>query len=93
MQYMHSFKLTVLHLGPSGADAVLLFHLPEIEIYSLIFPLSVFGSVQRIKKLTTPSPDLKMRGKLAATSPYAANDAKVKADGKISTISEKETHF
>uniref|UniRef100_A0AAX7TBL2 Transporter n=1 Tax=Astatotilapia calliptera TaxID=8154 RepID=A0AAX7TBL2_ASTCA len=65
----------------------------EIEIYSLIFPLCVFGSVQRIKKLTTPSPDLKMRGKLAATSPYAANDAKLKADGKISTISEKETHF
>uniref|UniRef100_A0A4W6EXF2 Solute carrier family 6 member 11 n=1 Tax=Lates calcarifer TaxID=8187 RepID=A0A4W6EXF2_LATCA len=45
------------------------------------------------EKLTTPSPDLKMRGKLAALSPYAANDAKLKADGKISTISEKETHF
>lgn len=48
---------------------------------------------QRIKKLTTPSKDLKMRGKHAALSPYAANDAKLKADGKISTISEKETHF
>lgn len=48
---------------------------------------------QRIKKLTTPSKDLKMRGKNAALSPYAANDAKLKADGKISTISEKETHF
>uniref|UniRef100_A0A8C2WQH2 Transporter n=1 Tax=Cyclopterus lumpus TaxID=8103 RepID=A0A8C2WQH2_CYCLU len=48
---------------------------------------------ERIKKLTTPSPDLKMRGKLAALSPYAANDAKPKVDGKISTISEKETHF
>ncbi|KAM4587452.1 sodium- and chloride-dependent GABA transporter 3 isoform 1-T2 [Odontesthes bonariensis] len=47
---------------------------------------------ERIKKLTTPSPDLKMRGKHAALSPYAANDAKLK-DGKISTISEKETHF
>lgn len=46
-----------------------------------------------MKKLTTPSPDLKMRGKLAALSPYAVNDAKLKADGKISTISEKETHF
>lgn len=48
---------------------------------------------QRMKKLTTPSKDLKMRGKNAALSPYAANDAKLKADGKISTISEKETHF
>uniref|UniRef100_A0A7N9AS81 Transporter n=1 Tax=Mastacembelus armatus TaxID=205130 RepID=A0A7N9AS81_9TELE len=48
---------------------------------------------ERMKKLTTPSPDLKMRGKLAALSPYAANDAKLKVDGKISTISEKETHF
>lgn len=50
-------------------------------------------SLQRIKKLTTPSKDLKMRGKNAALSPYAANDAKLKVDGKISTISEKETHF
>uniref|UniRef100_A0A8C4EJB3 Transporter n=1 Tax=Dicentrarchus labrax TaxID=13489 RepID=A0A8C4EJB3_DICLA len=48
---------------------------------------------ERMKKLTTPSKDLKMRGKLAALSPYAANDAKLKVDGKISTISEKETHF
>lgn len=48
---------------------------------------------QRMKKLTTPSKDLKMRGKHAALSPYAANDAKLKADGKIATISEKETHF
>ncbi|XP_016525880.1 sodium- and chloride-dependent GABA transporter 3 [Poecilia formosa] len=48
---------------------------------------------ERMKKLTTPSPDLKMRGKLAALSPYAVNDAKLKTDGKISTISEKETHF
>lgn len=46
-----------------------------------------------MKKLTTPSKDLKMRGKHAALSPYAANDAKLKADGKIATISEKETHF
>uniref|UniRef100_A0A3P8S5M1 Transporter n=1 Tax=Amphiprion percula TaxID=161767 RepID=A0A3P8S5M1_AMPPE len=51
------------------------------------------GICARMKKLTTPSPDLKMRGKLAALSPYAANDAKLKVDGKISTISEKETHF
>ncbi|CAG07063.1 unnamed protein product, partial [Tetraodon nigroviridis] len=48
---------------------------------------------ERMKKLTTPSKDLKMRGKHAALSPYAANDAKLKADGKIATISEKETHF
>lgn len=57
------------------------------------FSLSSFLPLQRIKKLTTPSPDLKMRGKHAALSPYAANDAKLKVDGKISTISEKETHF
>lgn len=54
---------------------------------------TLVSSQQRIKKLTTPSKDLKMRGKHAALSPYAANDAKLKADGKISTISEKETHF
>uniref|UniRef100_A0A8C6L4U3 Transporter n=1 Tax=Nothobranchius furzeri TaxID=105023 RepID=A0A8C6L4U3_NOTFU len=48
---------------------------------------------ERMKKLTTPSPDLKMRGKLATLSPYAVKDAKLKVDGKISTVSEKETHF
>uniref|UniRef100_A0AAV2M467 Sodium-and chloride-dependent GABA transporter 3 n=1 Tax=Knipowitschia caucasica TaxID=637954 RepID=A0AAV2M467_KNICA len=48
---------------------------------------------ERIKKLTTPSPDLKMRGKHAALSPYASNDAKAKGDCKVSTISEKESHF
>ncbi|KAG7250935.1 hypothetical protein CRUP_002437, partial [Coryphaenoides rupestris] len=48
---------------------------------------------ERMKKLTTPSPDLKMRGKLGATSPYAVNDAKQKADGKASALTEKETHF
>lgn len=51
--------------------------------------------LQRIKKLTTPSPDLKMRGRLSSRGPCAINDAdaKMRADGKISTISEKETHF
>ncbi|CAL8403229.1 unnamed protein product, partial [Arctogadus glacialis] len=48
---------------------------------------------ERMKKLTTPSPDLKMRGKLGTTSPYAVNDAKPKADGKVSAHTEKETHF
>ena len=59
----------------------------------MILSFSEMCVLQRMKKLTTPSKDLKMRGKLAALSPYAANDAKLKADGKISTISEKETHF
>lgn len=51
---------------------------------------------QRIQKLTTPCPDLKMRGKLGGSlSPYAVNDcdAKLKGDGNIATITEKETHF
>ncbi|KPP59142.1 sodium- and chloride-dependent GABA transporter 3-like [Scleropages formosus] len=51
---------------------------------------------ERIKKLTTPSADLRMRGKLGgSSSPYAVNDcdAKLKGDGNISTITEKETHF
>ncbi|KAI4897489.1 hypothetical protein NFI96_021889 [Prochilodus magdalenae] len=50
--------------------------------------------MERIKKLTTPSSDLRMRGQLGAKSPYANDaDAKMRADGKISTITEKETHF
>lgn len=51
--------------------------------------------LQRIKKLTTPSADLKMRGRLGSRGPCAINDAdaKMRADGKISTITEKETHF
>uniref|UniRef100_A0A672SD67 Transporter n=1 Tax=Sinocyclocheilus grahami TaxID=75366 RepID=A0A672SD67_SINGR len=50
---------------------------------------------ERIKKLTTPSSDLIMRGRLSSRGPCAINDAdaKMRADGKISTITEKETHF
>ncbi|KAI2659525.1 Sodium- and chloride-dependent GABA transporter 3 [Labeo rohita] len=50
---------------------------------------------ERIKKLTTPSSDLRMRGRLSSRGPCAINDAdaKMRADGKISTITEKETHF
>ncbi|XP_073682083.1 sodium- and chloride-dependent GABA transporter 3 [Garra rufa] len=50
---------------------------------------------ERIKKLTTPSADLRMRGRLSSRGPCAINDAdaKMRADGKISTITEKETHF
>ncbi|MEQ2275629.1 hypothetical protein XENORESO_006320 [Xenotaenia resolanae] len=65
----------------------------KILVYKVTYLFFLSDSLQRMKKLTTPSPDLKMRGKLAALSPYAVNDAKLKADGKISTISEKETHF
>uniref|UniRef100_A0A9J7ZA86 Transporter n=1 Tax=Cyprinus carpio carpio TaxID=630221 RepID=A0A9J7ZA86_CYPCA len=50
---------------------------------------------ERIKKLTTPSSDLRMRGRLSSKGPCAINDADAKmgADGKSSTIIEKETHF
>ncbi|RXM95255.1 Sodium- and chloride-dependent GABA transporter 3 [Acipenser ruthenus] len=51
---------------------------------------------ERIKKLTTANPDLKMRGKLGGSSlSYAVNDcdAKLKGEGNISAITEKETHF
>uniref|UniRef100_A0A8C2HRL5 Solute carrier family 6 member 11b n=1 Tax=Cyprinus carpio TaxID=7962 RepID=A0A8C2HRL5_CYPCA len=50
---------------------------------------------ERIKKLTTPSSDLIMRGRLSSRGHCAINDAdaKMRADGKISTITEKETHF
>ncbi|EMP39731.1 Sodium- and chloride-dependent GABA transporter 3 [Chelonia mydas] len=50
----------------------------------------------RFRKLVIPCPDLKMRGKLGAGA-YAATvndcDAKLKGDGNISAITEKETHF
>ncbi|KAG9483642.1 hypothetical protein GDO78_009520 [Eleutherodactylus coqui] len=51
---------------------------------------------ERFKTLLLPSPDLKMRGKLgAAACTNAVNDcdAKLKGDGTISAITEKETHF
>ncbi|KAK9406245.1 Slc6a11: Transporter [Crotalus adamanteus] len=51
---------------------------------------------QRFRKLIVASPDLKMRGKIRAGSYVAtANDydAKLKGDGNISAITEKETHF
>uniref|UniRef100_A0AAY4CU31 Solute carrier family 6 member 11 n=1 Tax=Denticeps clupeoides TaxID=299321 RepID=A0AAY4CU31_9TELE len=47
---------------------------------------------ERIKKLMTPHPGLKMRRRPGAgKSPYAVNDCDSKS--KISTITEKETHF
>ncbi|XP_039627033.1 sodium- and chloride-dependent GABA transporter 3 [Polypterus senegalus] len=51
---------------------------------------------ERLKKLTTPCAELKMRGKLSrSTCLYAVNDCdtKMKGDGTIATITEKETHF
>ncbi|EMP39732.1 Sodium- and chloride-dependent GABA transporter 3 [Chelonia mydas] len=52
--------------------------------------------LERFRKLVIPCPDLKMRGKLGAGA-YAATvndcDAKLKGDGNISAITEKETHF
>uniref|UniRef100_K7F954 Sodium- and chloride-dependent GABA transporter 3 n=3 Tax=Pelodiscus sinensis TaxID=13735 RepID=K7F954_PELSI len=52
--------------------------------------------LEKFRKLVIPCPDLKMRGKLGAGA-YAATvndcDAKLKGDGNISAITEKETHF
>ncbi|KAH0630075.1 hypothetical protein JD844_012678 [Phrynosoma platyrhinos] len=54
------------------------------------------GICARFRKLIVASPDLKMRGKLGAGL-YSATvnncDAKLKGDGNISAITEKETHF
>uniref|UniRef100_A0A5F9D2S1 Transporter n=1 Tax=Oryctolagus cuniculus TaxID=9986 RepID=A0A5F9D2S1_RABIT len=54
---------------------------------------------EKLRKLTVPSPDLKMRGKLGS-SPRTVTvndcDAKLKSDGSIGSIAaitEKETHF
>ncbi|NXK17834.1 S6A11 protein, partial [Arenaria interpres] len=52
--------------------------------------------IEKFRKLITPSSDLKMRGKLGGGAYIAAIndcDAKLKGDGAISTITEKETHF
>ncbi|OXB73755.1 UNVERIFIED_CONTAM: hypothetical protein H355_007888 [Colinus virginianus] len=52
--------------------------------------------IEKFRKLITPSSDLKMRGKLGGRSYIAAIndcDAKLKGDGTISAITEKETHF
>ncbi|NWW99865.1 S6A11 protein, partial [Caloenas nicobarica] len=52
--------------------------------------------IEKFRKLITPSSDLKMRGKLGGGAYIAAIndcDAKLKGDGTISTITEKETHF
>ncbi|TRY85112.1 hypothetical protein DNTS_023050, partial [Danionella cerebrum] len=50
---------------------------------------------ERLRKLTTPSAELRMRGRLSSRGPCAISDAEAKsrADGKISSISDKETHF
>lgn len=51
---------------------------------------------EKLKKLILPSPDLKMRGKVATgTCTSTVNDceAKLRGDGNISAITEKETHF
>ncbi|KAF5917232.1 hypothetical protein HPG69_000001 [Diceros bicornis minor] len=51
---------------------------------------------QKFRKLTTPSADLKMRGKLGAgPRTVTVNDceAKLKGDGTIAAITEKETYF
>lgn len=64
------------------------------EILNVFFNLLTL--FQRFRKLIVASPDLKMRGKIRAGSYVAtANDydAKLKGDGNISAITEKETHF
>jgi len=51
---------------------------------------------EKFRKLTIPSADLKMRGKLGAgprTVMVNDCDAKLKGDGTIAAITEKETHF
>ncbi|XP_032697393.1 sodium- and chloride-dependent GABA transporter 3 [Lontra canadensis] len=51
---------------------------------------------EKFRKLTIPSADLKMRGKLGAgprTVTVNDCDAKLKGDGTIAAITEKETHF
>ncbi|CAB1315651.1 unnamed protein product [Coregonus sp. 'balchen'] len=51
---------------------------------------------ERMTFLTTPSPDLVMRGKLAGMSPFTIRpkpSKESKKAAKISTITEKETHF
>ncbi|XP_032314849.1 sodium- and chloride-dependent GABA transporter 3 isoform X2 [Camelus ferus] len=70
----------------------------------LCIPLWVFIKVwktegtlpEKFRKLTIPSADLKMRGKLGAgprTVTVNDCDAKLKGDGTIAAITEKETHF
>nr|XP_033782433.1 sodium- and chloride-dependent GABA transporter 3 isoform X4 [Geotrypetes seraphini] len=52
--------------------------------------------LEKCRKLIVPSADLKMRGKLTAstcTTTINDRDAKLKGDGNISAITEKETHF
>ncbi|KAE8612866.1 hypothetical protein XENTR_v10013020 [Xenopus tropicalis] len=66
-----------------------------IPLWIIIKMCQTEGSfIQKLKTLTLPSPELKMRGKLAAGA-ATANDceAKLKGDGNISAITEKETHF
>uniref|UniRef100_V9KCG5 Transporter n=1 Tax=Callorhinchus milii TaxID=7868 RepID=V9KCG5_CALMI len=62
--------------------------------FGILYKLSqVDGTLsQRFRKLTTPSPELQMRGK---SSLVTANDYETKhrGDGYVSTITEKETHF
>ncbi|XP_042180827.1 sodium- and chloride-dependent GABA transporter 3 [Oncorhynchus tshawytscha] len=51
---------------------------------------------ERMTFLTTPSPDLVMRGKLAGMSPFTIRpkpSKESKRAAKIATITEKETHF
>nr|KAF6311217.1 solute carrier family 6 member 11 [Myotis myotis] len=52
--------------------------------------------LEKFRKLVIPSADLKMRGKLGAgprTVMVNDCDAKLKGDGTIAAITEKETHF
>ncbi|XP_041081434.1 sodium- and chloride-dependent GABA transporter 3-like [Polyodon spathula] len=68
-----------------------------IPVGLLIQILRTEGTVsERMKKLTTADPDLKMQGKLGGSPlSYTVNDcdAKLKGEGNISAITETETHF
>ncbi|MEE6521033.1 hypothetical protein FKM82_019028, partial [Ascaphus truei] len=66
-----------------------------IPLWILIKMWQTKGTIsERLKILILPSPELKMRGKLAAdTCTNAVSEVKPKGEGNISAITEKETHF
>lgn len=80
--------MSSVYLGEAKADP------GPWQLITQIFPSS--PTIQKLQKLTTPSTDLKMRGKLGV-SPRLVTvndcDAKLKSDGTIAAITEKETHF
>ena len=69
---------------------------PGTPTTALLRQLFSSPTVSRFRKLMIPSADLKMRGTLGAgPRTVAVNDcaAKLKGDGTVAAITEKETHF